>query len=197
MVGAVRMVARSEWRRQRWALVALAAVVAIGLGASLAAFAAAYRTEHAYPDYVREAAVTDLVVNPLLPTDEFAQRLRAIPHIRSMWTQDLLTAGVGEWHPMTAGAATLDTATGEGIGSVDGRYTAADRLMIDKGRPPTGAREVFVTENFRPIVDRRVGHHVAIGERIPVAFLYPPDIENDLTGPFDPNKIVKPIGTER
>jgi hypothetical protein len=141
--------------------------------------------------------VTDLVVNPQLLTEAFAERLRAIPHIRNMWTQDLLTAGVGEWHPMTAGDAALDTASGEGIGSVDGRYTAADRLMIDEGRAPTGAREVFITDNFRPILDRHLGHRVAVGERIPVVFLYPPDIDTDLTGTFDRDKIVQPIGTER
>jgi putative ABC transport system permease protein len=195
--GAVRMVARSEFRRQRWALVALAAVVALGLGASLGGFAAAYRTDHAYPEYVRDADVTDLVVNPLLATQEFADGMRDIPHVRGMWTQDLLYAGVGEWHPMTAEEVILDDQAGEGIGSVDGRYEQADRLMIDEGRAPTGQREVFVTESFRPRLDERMGHRVEVGEQIPVVFLYPGDLTTDTGRPFDLDKIIEPIGTER
>src|SRR5688572_11516906 len=145
------MVGRSERRRQRWALLALAAVVALGLGASLASFAAAYRTDHAWDQYVERAAVTDLVVNPVIPTQEFEDRLRQVPHVREMWTQDLLAAGVWtESGPITTLEANNSDDTGEGIGSVDGRYDEADRLMIDSGRAPTGEREVFVTEAFRP-----------------------------------------------
>src|SRR5262245_30279399 len=179
------MVARSEARAHRWVLVALAAVVALGLGASLAAFAAAYRTDHAYPDYVRRANVTDLVVNPQLPTPEFADRLQAVPHVRHVWTQDLLTAGVLEWHGMTAREAARENQAGEGIGSVDGRYDAADRLMIDEGRAPTGAREVFITEQFRRRLDKIMQRRVHVGDVIPVVFLYPGDFDSDAVLDFD------------
>ena len=194
---------RSGWLPDRSAAgsggrsIALAAIVALGFGASLAAFSAAYRTDHAFPEYAHRAAVTDLVVNPLFPTEEFANRLRELPHVRGLWTQDLLYAGVGEWRPMTAGEVATDNASGEGIGSVDGRYVEADRLMIDRGRAPTRAREVFVTESFRPRLDDLMGHRVEIGEQIPVAFLYPGDVDSDLNDNFDPDKIVEPIGTER
>jgi hypothetical protein len=194
---AVGMIARSEWRRQRWALLALAAVVALGLGASLGGFAAAYRTGHAYPEYVRRAAVTDLVVNPLLPTRQFAARLQEMPHVRGVWTYDLLYAGVGAWHPMTAEQVILDNHTGEGIGSVDGRYEKADRLMIDEGRAPTGRREVFVTESFRGRLDELMGHRVRIGDEVPVVFIYPGDVSTDAATAIDVNKIIEPIGTER
>ena len=191
------MVARAEARRQRWATLAVAAVVALGLGASLAAFAAAYRTDHAYPDYVRRAEVTDLVVNPQLPTQEFADRLDEVPHVRHVWTQDLLIAGVMEWHPMTAAEAARTGDVGEGIGSVDGRYDSADRPMISEGRAPTGAREVFVTESFRPVLDKIMKHPVHVGDLIPIVFLYPGDVDPDASLAFDPNRQIDPIGQEK
>ena len=197
VAGAVWMVARSERRRQRWALMALAAIVALGFGAVARGVLGGVSHGPCVPGVHAPRAVTDLVVNPLFPTEEFANRLRELPHVRGLWTQDLLYAGVGEWRPMTAGEVATDNASGEGIGSVDGRYVEADRLMIDRGRAPTGAREVFVTESFRPQLDERMGHRVEIGEQIPVAFLYPGDVDSDLNDNFDPDKVVEPIGTER
>ena len=125
VMGAVCMVARAEFRRRRWALLGLAAVTALGLGASLGAFAAAYRTDRAYPDYVRRADVTDLVVNPSLSTVEFDRAVHALPHVRGAWTEDQLTGGVGEHVPRTAGALISDTGGGEVHGTSDGRYTRA------------------------------------------------------------------------
>ncbi|HEX5095999.1 MAG TPA: ABC transporter permease [Acidimicrobiia bacterium] len=198
MLAAVRMVGRSERRRQRWALLALAAVVALGLGASLASFAAAYRTDHAWDQYLRRAAVTDLVVNPSLPTQEFDDRLREVPHVRGMWTQDLLAAGVfNTTGPITAAEAADSDAPGEGIGSVDGRYTKADRLMVDSGRAPSGTHEVFVTETFRPRLDEIMGHRVQVGDEIPVSFFAASDVSPDVSSDFDPNRVVEPLGIER
>src|SRR5262245_913661 len=191
------MVARSEARAHRWVLVALAAVVALGLGASLAAFAAAYRTDHAYPDYVRRADVTDLVVNPQLPTQEFADRLQDVPHVRNVWTQDLLTAGVLEWHPMTAAEAAGATGVGEAIASVDGRYDAAESRMFSEGRAPTGKREVFITEAFRARLDEIMKRRVHVGDAVPVTFLYPGDFDSDAAITVDPNQPIEPIGQER
>ena len=93
VLGAVGMVARAELRRRRAALLGLAAVTALGLGASLGAFAAAYRTDHAYPDYVRRAAVADLVVNPSLSTVEFDRAVRRLPHVRGAWSRISSPAG--------------------------------------------------------------------------------------------------------
>src|SRR4051812_38654708 len=106
------LVARAELRRRPWGFVALAVVVGIGLGATLGAFAAAYRTDHAYPDYLRRANVTDLIVNPSLPSAEFDRAVRALPHVRGAWTEDQLIGGAGdpEKLPHTSGglAATTD-----------------------------------------------------------------------------------------
>ena len=190
------MVARAELRRRRAALLGLAAVTALGLGASLGAFAAAYRTDHAYPDYVRRAAVTDLVVNPSLSTVEFDRAVRRLPHVRGAWSEDQLTGGVGEYVPSTAGALISDSGGGEVHGTTDGRYTRADRPIITDGRAPTGTHEVFVTSGFRAELNRRLGRPVHVGDAIPVVFFRPGDLEADVNGAFDPSRVVEPLGTE-
>jgi hypothetical protein len=69
--------------------------------------------------------------------------------------------------------------------------------MIDEGRAPTGAREVFVTESFRARLDGIMKRRVEVGDVIPVVFLYPGDFDSDAVLEFDPDRPVAPIGQER
>ena len=62
------MLVRAGFRRRRGARAGLALLVAVGAGTSLASFCAAWKTDHAYPDYLRRADVGHVVVNPSLFT---------------------------------------------------------------------------------------------------------------------------------
>ena len=61
--------------------------------------------------------------------------------------------------------------------------------MITDGRTPTGTQEVFVTSGFRAELNQRLGRTVHVGDPIPVVFFRPGDLEADLTGAFDPNRV--------
>src|SRR3954451_15496147 len=98
VLSSARIVARAERRRRVGALAALTLAMTLGLGATLAAFAAAYRTHHAYPDYVERAAVTDLVVNPSTNTTDSAAVFRDLPHVRHVWTDHFLLGVVDDGH---------------------------------------------------------------------------------------------------
>src|SRR3954452_7772414 len=82
-VAAVGRLARAGVRRRRWPLVGLAAVVALGVGVSIAVFEAAWRTEHAYPEYLRRANVGDLIVNPGLNFDRAQEIVASTPGVKS------------------------------------------------------------------------------------------------------------------
>src|SRR3954447_20492630 len=100
-MGATAMLARATARARRWSLVGLAVLVGLGLGVALAAFAIADRTDRAYDRYLRRADVGDLVVNPSLNTERAAAIIRGTRGVRSVATDDLLTATLDDGAPRT------------------------------------------------------------------------------------------------
>jgi ABC-type antimicrobial peptide transport system permease subunit len=78
-VRAVVLLARNGLRRRGRALVGLAVVVALGIGAAIASLSAAWRTDHAYTEYLRRAEVADVVVNPSLLTDRIVDVIASAP----------------------------------------------------------------------------------------------------------------------
>lgn len=194
-MGAVRRVVRSELRLRLASIVGLALAVALGLGATLAAFIVAERTDRAYPDHVTDARVADLVVNPSFATAQADAVIRGVPHVRRVATSDLMLAGVWDGRPHTLGDLLAGSDPSQIHGSADTRYSQTDRLIVDVGRRPTGRREVFVTESYRRTLDRRIGHAVGVGDRIPIAFLWA-GLDVNLTPETAANR-VDPIGVER
>jgi hypothetical protein len=190
----VAMAGRSEVRR-RWAgILAVAVAAALGLGAALGAFIAAYRTDHAYPDHVQRARMADLVINPSLTSIDADRVIRSLPHVRHVATYGLMYAGYAdpEQQSYTLGALQADN-TGNLYASTDGQYLATDRVIARDGAPPTGPREVFVTDEYRAELTRAVGHRLAVGERIPIGFLW---AGVNVIG-ADPSEVVHPLGVEQ
>ena len=190
--GARWLVVRAELRR-RWAgYLGVALVLAVGGGAALAALIAAERTDRAYPEYVRSADVTRLVVNPSIASVEMDREIRRLPGVREVHSDALLFGSVKYTRPIvySQGASDHDEASLQVKGSSDGRYTEVDRPIVTEGRFASGTRELFVTEDFRPALDRLVGHRVEIGDRVDVGFWW--SLLED--GEFDPDEIVSPIG---
>jgi hypothetical protein len=68
-MGATILLGRSAMRGRYRSHVALIALLSVGIGTALAAFTAAWRTDHAYSDYLRRADVNQLQINPGPSTD--------------------------------------------------------------------------------------------------------------------------------
>ena len=88
----IAMAGRSELRRRWVGALAIGVAAALGLGAALGAFIAAYRTDRAYPDHVARARIADLVVNPSLSSID-SDRVDYVTHDkcqRSQWHHKLL-----------------------------------------------------------------------------------------------------------
>ncbi len=173
---------RAELRSRAGSVVLLAIAIAIGLGAGLGALIAADRTDRVYAEYEARAQVTDLVVNPSLDSTEFAEALARVPHLRGVWTDLLIRAGVDDGREHTVGGLLSDTRAGEVRGSPDGRFVAADRPVVDEGRAPTGRGEVFVTADYRAELERRLGRRIRTGSRVPIAF-YWSGMDPEVLGP--------------
>jgi hypothetical protein len=179
-------------RGGRGALAGLALVVALGGGASLGAAVAAHRTDHAYGDYVRDAELAELVVNPSLRTKAMDAAIRSFDGVDAVHVDTLLFASA-----LTTKATKLSEA-GKGDelaqvrGSVDGRYVDIDRPAIAEGREPSGEREVFVSTDYRPKLERLLGRELEVGGPLEIGIFWPGTF--DLGS--DPETIVEPLGTE-
>lgn len=75
------MLAWATARRLAGLLGGLALVIALGIGTTLAAFTAAWRTDRAYPDYIEQAEVGEVVVNPSLLTDRIIDVIATTPGV--------------------------------------------------------------------------------------------------------------------
>lgn len=185
---------RSELRRRRGSVLALAMVAFLGLGAALGAFLAAYRTDHAYPEHVKRARMADIVINPSLTSVDSDRVIRSLPHVRRVHTYELTYAGyLDPSRKYTLGELLADN-RGNLYTSPDGHYLDSDRIIVEQGALPTGPREVFVTDEYRGWLGRQVGHPLRVGDRIPIGFVWSAiDLDVD-----DPGTVtVDPIGVER
>src|SRR6266550_1258765 len=97
------LVVPRELRRRMAAFAGLALIIAIGGGVAIGALVAADRTDRAYPDYVGDAHVADLAINPGLATRAVAAAIRHLPGVRSAHTDALLEATVTHTGPGPVG----------------------------------------------------------------------------------------------
>ncbi|MCU1427279.1 MAG: hypothetical protein JWL83_1279 [Actinomycetia bacterium] len=190
------MIAGAQLRASRVAFGVLAVVIALGLGVGMAALAAAYRTQHAYPDYVHRANVADLVINPSLLTADVDAVLRSLPYVRHVSSDSLFSFAIDDGHPRLISDLARSSDPSEGLGSIDGRYVNADRPIVTEGRVPTDRKEVFVTVGFRPRLERGLGRRVHVGDHIPMSFWSPAETDPAVTPANMLSKRVKPIGRE-
>ncbi|MEP7048678.1 MAG: FtsX-like permease family protein [Ilumatobacteraceae bacterium] len=192
--GAATTIARGELRRRPLSYAALAMIIAIGGGASLGAAITAHRTDRAYPDYTHRAHVATLVVNPSLASVAMDKAIRRFRGVRAVHTSALMLASLGATKP--APLSELEQSSVDAylqvIGSPDGRFVEVDRPQVSSGRPPTGDREIFISDDERPVLEAEVGHKLALGDSVDVAFWWS-FIEDPSQ---DPSKVISPIGVE-
>ena len=127
-------------RGGRWSLLGLALVVALGGGASITAAVAAYRTDHAYGDYVHDAAIGDLVLNPSIRTKEIDEAIRGFDGVETVRADTLLLGSVVATGPIRIADVPEEDTWLQVRGSVDGRYVDVDRPAVSEGRVPSGER---------------------------------------------------------
>lgn len=192
--GAATTIARSELRRRPWSYAALALIIAVGGGAALGAAITAHRTDRAYPDYIARAQVSNLVVNPSLASEAMDKAIRGFHGVRAVHTSALMLASLGATKSAPLSEleqSSVDTYL-QVIGSPDGRFVDVDRPQISSGRPPTGDREIFISDQERPVLEAALGRKLALGDSVDVAFWWS-FIEDPSQ---DPSKVVSPIGVE-
>lgn len=180
---ALFLLARSTIRGRRVALGWLALLVALGVGTGIASLTAAWRTDNAYPRYLDEAEVGELVVNPSLLTDRVVEVITSTPGVLEVRSDVLLTATVDSGVPRTGreidqGAAVQIRA------SADGRYVEQDRPVVYDGRMVGSGAEAFLNR------EAAAAFGVGVGDTLPITFwpVRPPDTV------VDPAALVEPIG---
>ena len=179
-------------RGGRWSLLGLALVVALGGGASITAAVAAYRTDHAYGEYVRDAAIGDLVLNPSVRTREVDEAIRGFDGVDTVRADTLLFASVAVTEPTRIADASDEDSWLQVRGSTDGRYVDVDRPAVSAGRVPSGEREVFVSSDYHAELEQLLDRPLAVGDRIDVGFFWAGTLDGDV----DPEAVVEPLGVE-
>jgi hypothetical protein len=178
-------------RTRAVALVALALLVALGVGGTLVALDATLRTRGAYDDYLRRSAAGDLVINPGLSTDEIDLAIRHLPGVERVTRDGVFFAGLGDGSPRPL--AELDSTSGAIVrGSSDGRHLTMDRPAVLHGRLLRGPGEALVTR------EAAVAEHLSVGDAISVEFWSSRDdlqVE-DPAGPRSPDEIAHPVAVE-
>lgn len=191
---------RHDLHRRWLALAGLALVIVLGGGATLGALVLAQRTDRVWAEYVDDARVADLVVNPSLSTLGIGRTLVGLPQVleahRSSWfLARVVPKELAGFQALTVGALNEGTAPwAQVLGSPDGRFTASDRPVVTEGRLPSGRREVFVALGYRERLERDLGRPVRVGSTIPVAFFSPPTV--DLSLGASPDDVIAPIAVE-
>ena len=175
-------------------LVGLVLVVALGGGASIGAAVAAYRTDHAYADYVESAEVTELVVNPSLSSPEMDEAIRGFDGVAEVHVDTLLLGSFLVTEPTTLAEATANADENwlQFRGSLDGRYVDVDRPAITEGRPPAGDHELFVSTDYREDLERLLDRPLDVGDQVDVGFFW----SATLDGAVEPDELITPIGVE-
>lgn len=153
------LLARGVVRRSWGALLGIALVLVLGLGAAITSIEAADRTASAYPDYLDRAQVADVVVNPVLSNEHTLEIIEGVPGVVAVTSDSLLTAGPD----------TLDPGSGPGLFvqtrvSQDGRYQDQDRPIVRSGRMVRSGREAFLN------VAAAEAMAVEVGDELPLTF---------------------------
>jgi hypothetical protein len=143
----------------------IAVLLALGIGVSVTGFAIAARTDRAYDRYLHAAEVGDLVVNPSLSTARAAEIIGASRGVRSVATDDVLTATIDDGAPRTQ--SEVDSNFVQVRVSMDGRYVDQDRPVITTGRMLRRGDEAVVSREAAKAFD------LEVGDRMPIAFWRP------------------------
>ncbi|MFI5044136.1 MAG: ABC transporter permease [Acidimicrobiales bacterium] len=167
-------------RADRWSLVGLGVVLAIGLATSLGFLNAAWRTHRAYDEYVERARVADLVINPSYATTDMDRAIRQFDGVESVHRDALLLTAILPPGTTVEEADALLTpelldaqAWVQVRGSTDGRYAEQDVPIVERGRLAEGPHEVFLTPGILPIVEEATGHPVQVGDELTLGFAWP------------------------
>lgn len=155
------MLARTGIRHGRRSLAAFAAVLAVGMAVSLAALEVAARTKNAYPSYLDDADVADLVVNPSLGDARAGELITTTPGVTASTTDDFLIAGLDQDRPVTQ--AEIDSTTGFQVRmSTDGRYVKQDRPVVEEGRMLGDGPEAFLNRHAADELGLEVGAEITL-----------------------------------
>ena len=189
--GAGRLAGRAL--RGGWGFLAgLALVVALGSGASIGAAVAAHRTNHAYGDYVEAAEVAELVVNPSIRTAAMDEAIRRFDGVEEVRVDSLLLGSFSATGPISLEEAPDDESWLQVRGTVDGRYLDLDRPVITDGELPSGDREVFISDDYRPTLEAAQGRSLEVGDTIDMGFYWAGIFDAGI----DPTETIEPIGVE-
>jgi len=134
---AVAWVAKRALRRRATELAGVALVVALGIGTTLAALSIAWRTERAYPDYLRRADVGELVVNPSLTTDRIQQVIASTPGVLDMVSDHTFLVTVDDEAPRARREVNGSTVQIRSFQGKAGRL-GEPRRVVEEGHPPDG-----------------------------------------------------------
>lgn len=176
------MLVRNGARRRAGGLFGLALVIALGLGTALGALAIAWRTDHAYPSYLHEADVGEMVVNPGLFTDRLDQIMSSIPGVVDVVSDSFYVASADEGAPRPR--AEVESSDLQVRASRDGRFQRRDRPVVHRGRLISGRGEAFLS------LDAAESLGLDVGDDLPLAFWSASPNEDEL----DPSEVVEPIG---
>lgn len=152
--------ARAGLRHRIRGLAGLAVVLAVGIGVSFAAVEVAARTETAFPSYLAQANVGDLVVNPSLSDARAAELITTTPGVTGYSTDDFLVAGIDRGRPVTQ--AEIDSAGVQVRMSSDGRYVERDRPVVQEGRVLRDGAEVFLNRHAADELGLEVGAELTL-----------------------------------
>jgi hypothetical protein len=182
--------------RGGWGFLAgLALVVALGGGASIGAAVAAYRTDHAYGDYVEDSDVSELVVNPSVASPEMDEAIRSFDGVDSVHADTLLFGSFLLTKPVKLADGLASAAEENWVqvrGSLDGRYVDVDRPAVTEGRLPSGDDEIFVSTDFHAELERLLDRRLDVGDTVDIGFFWAGIFESDP----DPEEVVAPIGVD-
>lgn len=190
--GFVLATARGQLRRQRASYLGLAIVVALGGGAALGAAIAADRTDSAYLDYVENAKVAQLVINPSLLSVAIAEAIEGFDGVEEVHSSTLLAALPGNIPSGVLSELGTDAQWLQILGSPDGRFTEVDRPAVMSGRLPTGDHELFVSEEVRGLLEASVGRELSVGDAVDLSFFW----SGLFVGEVDYSATVSSIGIE-
>ena len=158
-------------------------MVTLGMGTALASFSIAWRTEHAYPNHLRRAEVSELVVNPSLHTDRIDEIVASTPGVLDTVSDALFLATPDVGKPRAR--MDVENSLLQFRASRDGRYQDRDRPVVHRGRMIRGAGEAFLSLGAAQALG------LGVGDNMPVAFWTTTPNEDEL----DPAEIVEPIGS--
>lgn len=196
MNAGVLLWARSEWRRRWGALVLLAALVAVGGGATVAAVAAAQRTDTAFARLLNEARAPNLRVAGLNEEGSFADldlalldRVEQIDGVRGLWAAGFV-AVAAEQYPNFFAIAII-----ERRGDAP-RFIPIEGAGIDRFED-MAADDVMLNEAMQDQLGQGVGSTVRLRSLTPEQFIASVSQDANVGPPAGPTVNVRIVGVGR